>query len=196
MRRWYYSVVIHGIDKYTLYNYLNDLDKLRNDKHFKKLTIQLEVGEKTKKVHLQGVVQFKNKISMQMCQKMFYKAIGTNVHLDYKEDGNINAIINYVTKDETKIDGPWILTDDWDKPIPIYEPSWNEKYKYSWKRLGQLYLAWGLEEAAKKCAWIIHAEHESLLDELVKELIANEDKNFRKVQKIALGMAKMFKIKV
>lgn len=67
------------------------------------MTWQYEIGEQEGTPHLQGVVQFKNSISLQAAKK----ALGSKKISLHVKRGKWDRAIEYANKEHTRVDGPW-----------------------------------------------------------------------------------------
>lgn len=89
-----WDFTVHGDDHKSLIAILK--------KHCKKWCVQLEKGEETGKLHLQGRCSFKTKQRLTSLKKIHATA-------HWSPTSNENRDNNfYVTKEETRVDGPWM----------------------------------------------------------------------------------------
>ena len=75
------------------------------NKNFKKWCVQYEKGEKTGNLHYQGRVSLKVKKRLKQACSMFQKVL-PGVHLSITSSANKDNDF-YVTKDDTRLRGPW-----------------------------------------------------------------------------------------
>lgn len=86
----------------TQFNLKEGLKKLTEMKEFQYLCYQTEICPKTKREHLQGFVQFKEKISMRKIKKI-YKSI----HIENAKGTNVQAR-NYCKKSESAVPNTFV----------------------------------------------------------------------------------------
>jgi len=78
--------------------------------HCKKWSFQLEEGVKTGYIHYQGRFSLLEKKRQTAVQKMFFAAGITGFHISITSNANYDNL-DYVTKDFTRVDGPWSHMD-------------------------------------------------------------------------------------
>lgn len=89
---------------------------LSNGRDVVKLVGQKEVGS-TGTEHFQGVVQYRHQVAFKTL-----KALDSSIH--WEGCHNLKAALAYVTKTDTRVDGPWSM--GWDIPEPIRTYSISE----------------------------------------------------------------------
>lgn len=100
---------------FTIKRESTDVDSLKEKcrRHCKKWTFQSEAGEETGYQHYQGRVSLKEKTRLTGIIKLFDPIVG---HFTATSKANRDNAF-YVTKENTRIDGPWSDTD-----VEVYVP--------------------------------------------------------------------------
>lgn len=94
----------------------SQLSQLLGDgRNLVKLVGQKERGENGTE-HFQGVVQYRHQVAFKTL-----KALDSAIH--WEGCHNLKAALRYVTKTDTRVDGPWSVGWDIPEPIRVIEPS-------------------------------------------------------------------------
>lgn len=95
-------------DNFKLWDYTLIKKQLREI--CKSGTFQLEEGEKTKKLHYQGRISLKKKRRKSEIVKLATETFLRGIHWSPTSNAN-KGNHDYVTKDHTRVDGPWDITE-------------------------------------------------------------------------------------